>query len=357
MENYTIHDIEEESGSVIADETKFKINDNFSVNLPINQLEDIGHPLVPEVNDQYQMREIQGLFDLELISYPIQDPDYFTMLEGEAGVGKNMALKVIAQASNWPMIRVNFGVGTTYQSLVGRYAPVEDSDDDGIERVEAVKKTAQRIWSDSDIEMEKALELASLSLKEGSSFRWVDGLLTRAVKNGWMFVADEINAADEEALMPLNGLTENRNSRYLTIEEKSEVITPHENFRFIATRNPVTYAGVSEMNSALQSRAYVIEIPYHENEAIEEIVSKNSNIIENEGENSLKQLVNLAESIRIQEKSGNQIMTKISTRDLIKVARLTDIMDIRKATKTIFLGVADPTDKESIKEEINTQNF
>lgn len=357
MENYTVNDIEEESGSVIADETKFKINDNFSVTLPINQLEDIGHPLVPEVNDEYQMREIQGLFDLELISYPIQDPDYFTMLEGEAGVGKNMALKVIAQASNWPMIRVNFGVGTTYQSLVGRYAPVEDSDDDGIERVEAVKKTAQRIWSDSDIEMEKALELASLSLKEGSSFRWVDGLLTRAVKNGWMFVADEINAADEEALMPLNGLTENRDSRYLTIEEKSEVITPHENFRFIATRNPVTYAGVSEMNSALQSRAYVIEIPYHENEAIEEIVSKNSNIIENEGENALKQLVNLAESIRIQEKSGNQIMTKISTRDIIKVARLTDIMDIRQAVKTIFLGVADPTDKESIKEEINTQNF
>ena len=357
MENYTVNDIEEESGSVIADETKFKINDNFSVTLPINQLEDIGHPLVPEVNDEYQMREIQGLFDLELISYPIQDPDYFTMLEGEAGVGKNMALKVIAQASNWPMIRVNFGVGTTYQSLVGRYAPVEDSDDDGIERVEAVKKTAQRIWSDSDIEMEKALELASLSLKEGSSFRWVDGLLTRAVKNGWMFVADEINAADEEALMPLNGLTENRDSRYLTIEEKSEVITPHENFRFIATRNPVTYAGVSEMNSALQSRAYVIEIPYHENEAIEEIVSKNSNIIENEGKNALKQLVNLAESIRIQEKSGNQIMTKISTRDIIKVARLTDIMDIRQAVKTIFLGVADPTDKESIKEEINTQNF
>jgi len=194
-------------------------------------------------------------------------------------------------------------------------------------------------------------------LPQGSNFEWQDGLLTLAVKNGWMFIADEINAADEEAVMPLNGLTEDRDSRYLTIEEKSEVITPHPRFRMIATRNPLTYAGVSEMNAALESRSYVIEFDYHENKAIEDIIKKRTDIVENESEEALQSLVSLAQDIRRQEQSGNEIMSKVSTRDLLKVGRLTDIMDIRNATKTVLMGIADPTDKDSIRELVETQRF
>lgn len=360
MSDFKTQNITQESGEQTGENVEYELGAGMVLDLDVPKLEDVNHPLVPEQEQEYLMREINGVQDLKLLSYVINDPDYFAMLEGEAGVGKNMAVKTIANAANWPMVRVNFGVGTTYQNLVGRYAPAdsENTEDEALERSEAVRKTAQRMFEQNEnMTMDKAVELASRSLPPGSSFRWVDGLLTRAVKNGWMFVADEINAADEEAVMPLNGLTEDRDNRYLTIEEKSEIIEPHENFRFIATRNPLTYAGVSEMNAALESRSYVIEFGYHENEAIEEIVASRTNIVENESEQALKQLVKLAEDIRIQEQSGNGIMTKVSTRDIIKAARLTDIMDIENAAKTVFLGIADPTDKEGIREEINTHKF
>lgn len=360
MNDFNTQKITQESGEEVNDHTEYDVSEHLSLVLEVPELEDVEHPLVPDIDDSYKLREINGTHDLELLSFVINDPDYFTMIEGEAGVGKNMAIKTIAAASNWPMVRVNFSVGTTYQSLVGRYAPVDsgDTEDQTMERTEAVRKTAQRIFeSNDDVAFDKALELASNSVPSGSSFQWVDGLLTRAVKNGWMFVADEINAAEDEAVMPLNGLTEDRNSRYLTIEEKSEVIEPHPRFRFIATRNPVTYAGVSEMNSALESRSYVIEFDYHEDEAIQEILKDNTSIVENESEKALEQLVSLAQSIRQFEQEGNEYITKISTRDLIKIGRLTDIMSIENAAKTVILGIADPTDEQSLREMINTQKF
>jgi MoxR-like ATPase len=353
--------ISQESGEPTGEKATYWLTDDLKIELDIPELEDINHPLVPEVNQDYLVREINGTTDIKLLSFVMEDQDYFAMLEGEAGVGKNMSIKTVCAAGNWPMIRTNFSVGTSYQSLVGRYAPVEASrtEEETVERSKAVRKTATRLYSENeDMDFEKALELASNSLPSGSSFQWVDGLLTRAVKYGWVFVADEINAAEDEAIMPLNGLTEDRESRYLTIEEKSEVIEPHPRFRFIATRNPISYAGVSEMNSALESRSYIIEYGYHEEEAVQDIVSKRSNIVENEGETALEKLVELAGDIRLQEQSdnGNHI-TKVSTRDLIKVGRLTDIMGIRKATETVLLGIADPTDEQSIKEMINSTRF
>ena len=359
MSNITTHKITQESGEETGQNAVHEIG-SYELDLNIPELEDVDHPLVPDKNSDYKLREINGVKDLELLSYVIDDPDYFAMLEGEAGVGKNMAIKTIAADANWPMIRVNFSVGTTYQSLVGRYAPVdsEDTEAQTIERAEAVRKTATRMFEEGDnLSMEKAMEIASHAVPSGSSFQWQDGILTLAVKNGWMFVADEINAADDEAILPLNGLTENRDERYLTIEEKSEVIEPHPRFRMIGTRNPISYAGVSEMNSALESRSYVIQYGYHESQAIEEILKDNTNILENESQQALSQLVSLAQDIRRMEQEGNQFVTKISTRDLLKVGRLTDIMDIRDATKTVFLGIADPTDKQSLKEMINTQRF
>jgi MoxR-like ATPase len=360
MPNHQTQEITEESGEPTGDNATFDLGAGMEIDLEVPELEDVGHPLVPDQNQDYMMREINGTQDLKLLSYVIDDPDFFAMLEGEAGVGKNMAVKTIASAANWPMVRVNFGVGTTYQNLVGRYAPVdnEDTTEEALERSEAVRKTAQRMFEENEsMTMDKAVELASRSLPSGNSFQWQDGLLTMAVKHGWLFVADEINAADEEAIMPLNGVTEDRNSRYLTIEELSQVIDPHPNFRFVATRNPVSYAGVSEMNDALQSRSYVIEFNYHENEALEEILENNSDIIQNESEAALQSLVSLIQDIRRQEQSGNEIITRVSARDAIKICRLTDIMEIREAAKTVIMGIADPTDKDSLRELIETQRF
>jgi hypothetical protein len=71
----------------------------------------------------------------------------------------------------------------------------------------------------------------------------------------------------------------------------------------------------------------------------------------------VKQLVSLAQDIRRMEQEGTQLVTQVSTRDLLKVGRLTDIMSVRDATKTVLLGIADPADEQSIREMIETHRF
>lgn len=359
MSDFGTYETDMESGEPTGENTVVEC-DGVAVETQLDKLEDVDHPFVPNVEQEYIFQEIGGITDLELLAYTIDDPDFYALLEGEAGTGKNMSINVLADAANWPVRRVNFSVGTTYSDLVGRYAPAgkEDTEEETINRTEVVRRTAQRLYENNDgVNFEKALELASNAVPDGSSFTWVDGLLTQAVKNGWIFVADEINAADASALMPLNGLTESRNERYLTIEERGEVIEPHPRFRFVATRNPVTYSGTTEQNSALESRGYIIQYDYHEDEALYEILRNRTDIVENEPEEAMRKLVDLVQGIRLQEQSGQEIMTKVATRDLIKIGRLTDIMGIRDAAETVLCGIADETDEQAIREMINSTTF
>lgn len=352
---YNVQEIDMESGEPTGEKPTVSLG-GYEVELHLPKLEDNGHPQIPEVNDDYIAREIHGRTDLEVVSFAINDPDFFAMLEGEAATGKNFSIKKIFAAANWPLVRVNMSISSSYESLVGRYAPVDNGDIEGQtqHRAEVIDRVAQRMESQGQEGVNQKVENA---IPEASTFQWVDGLLTKAVRYGWGFDADEINSADADALMPLNGLTEDQDSRYLTIEEKSEVIEPHERFRFVATRNPVGYAGTGDMNSALESRAYIIEYDYHESGALNEIMTTRTNIAENESQSALDSLIDLVQAIRQQEQEGTQYVTKISTRDLIKIGKLTEIMPIRNATKTVILGIADPTDKAAIREEIKATNF
>lgn len=362
---FNIEDIDKESGEPTGGNATINIGGR-EMELHLPELEDVGHPQVPDTDQDYIAREINGRTDLEVLSFAINDEDFFAMLEGEAATGKNFSIDTVCGVANWPRIRVNFGISTTYESLVGKYVPAESDEDDIINRAEAIERTARRITrvgsfsehtENDDISLEEARLIAEAALPNESGFTREDGLLTIAVKNGLMFVADEINAAEPEALMPFNGLTEQQGDRYLTIEEESEIIEPHPRFRLVGTRNPVTYAGTTDMNSALESRAYIIEYDYHEDAALKEILTSRTNIIENESEPAVENLVRLVQNVRQMEQSGTDIVTKISTRDLIKIGRLTDIMSLRNATKTVMLGVADPTDKTAIREEINGTRF
>jgi len=348
--NFEVESIDRESGEPTDENATVE---GMTTHLPV--LEDVDHPLVPETEHTYILREQEGdVSDVELVSFVMEDEDFFVILEGEAGVGKNMSVSALAEAANWPMTRVNFGVGTTYSELVGRYAPVENggTEKHAVERAEAIQNTARRLCDKERMEWDNAVELAAQAIPEGSNFEWKDGILTKAVKNGWIFVADEINSADESAIMPLNGLVEDRSSRYLTIEEKSEVIKPHPRFRFVATQNPSGYAGVSELNDAFQSRGYTIEYNYLPLEAELAILKDRTDIIENVGEESAKNLIQFANDIRRQEQSGNTLLSKISSRELIKAAKLTNIMDLKDAIRTVFIGAAYEEDKDAIREDL-----
>jgi len=275
-------------------------------------LEDVGHPLVPDLDYQYLKRRLVGNYtDVEITVDAMADEDFSVLLEGETGVGKGVLIKFICMQTNRPLIPVNFDEGITFDQLVGHYGPAEDG-----------------------------------------GFEWKPGFLQYATERGYTFLADELNAAPGEITMALHGLTEDRSNRRLDLREKGEIIKPHEQFRFVGTMNPAHagYAGAKNLNDAFQTRFYTIEIDYMDAKAeVQHILEKAGNHIT---EREARRLVDLAGNLRAMY--PKEINTPISTRELIKVAKMKRRLSLVDSTKLIFGGIAEPTDKDAINKAIKT---
>jgi|GEM_PF-3819172 len=90
---------------------------------------------------------------------------------------------------------------------------------------------------------------------EDPAFIWVDGVLTRMVRYGGVFIADEINMTAADVLAAVNSLLDDQH--FLTLTQKSgQIVRAHPDFWFIAAGNPVgpEYGGVKPINAALRSR-------------------------------------------------------------------------------------------------------
>lgn len=115
------------------------------------------------------------------------------MLIGDAGVGKSSVIVEIAARLNIPLYQMACSGKTRFQHLVG------------------------------------SRELV------GGETRWVDGPLTRAMREGGILLMDEVTRLDAGEQMNLAAVLDARSS--LTIPDTGEVVKPHPRFRVAATGN------------------------------------------------------------------------------------------------------------------------
>ncbi|XP_071901315.1 midasin-like isoform X1 [Coffea arabica] len=105
--------------------------------------------------------------------------------------------------------------------------------------------------------------LAELHNKWQTIFIWQDGPLVEAMKNGDLFLVDEISLADDSVLERLNSVLEPE--RKLSLAEKGgcnlETITADPNFFVLATMNPGGDYGKKELSPALRNRFTEIWVP------------------------------------------------------------------------------------------------
>lgn len=127
------------------------------------------------------------------------------LIEGPPGVGKTSLVENLARISGRELTRINLSEQTDMMDLLGSEYPT----------VEA----AQRGEEDDNIQ-----------------FKWCDGALLRAIKEGHWFLIDEMNLAQQSVLEGLNAILDHRRTVY--IPELNREFQCHPDFFVFACQNP-----------------------------------------------------------------------------------------------------------------------
>lgn len=308
--------------TVLADEEKLvqpvgKPTGDMFGNLSV--LSEIDHPWIPRAHKTgYFRRQVTDRkTDVSVVTATMADDDYSTLLIGKHGVGKDKLVLHICANTNRPVIRPTFtsGAGDLVDLLIGHYTPDEDG---------------------------------------GFTFR--KGLLTIALENGYVFVADEINMVEGRIQTQMNDILEDADQAQLTIPETNEVIKPHPEFKFIGTMNPPTmeYGGTNELNAAFASRFFPIKLPELDTSSEKKVVAGETNwSVDDEELSILLDDDGIITAIRGLHESG-KIRTWISTREVIKIGRMADTLgDTREATALILKGTVHPENEDAIESVVD----
>lgn len=198
------------------------------------------------------------------------------LLIGETGTGKTSLVRHLAFSTKNAFVRVNHNGGTTIEDIVGRWI------------INAQNQT-----------------------------EWVDGILIEAMKKGYWFLADEINAAGAEINFVYHSLLDD-DGRVILAEKGNEVVIPHTNFRFFGAMNPPTeYAGTKELNKALMSRFMVCHVDFPPPKVEQKILVTRAGVSEDVAE----RMIRFAGEIRTMH-ANEQIHFVLSTRDLLMWATM-----------------------------------
>lgn len=273
---------------------KFNISKN--VSLAINA--DGSSPFIPASKNYENNKKL-----LESLGIAI-NAKLPVLLIGETGTGKTSVIRYLASKTNNSFRRVNHNGGTSVEDLIGR------------------------------------------TLVNEKGTYWLDGVLTEAMRKGYWYLADEINASNADINFIYHSLLDDDGFIVLT-ENGGEIVKPHENFRFFGAMNPsADYVGVKELNKALMSRFIVVKTDFP-NPAIEEKI-----LIARTGikADKAKAMIAFANEIR-QNHQKEKINFVISTRELIAWSQLFQTFKkfIPSAEITI-LNKVNPDDFESVKD-------
>ena len=262
------------------------------------------------------------IYDVDIGSSPIvlQDPIVWTrgmkrlfillsralkynepvLLVGETGSGKTSVCQAFAGLKHKKLRTVNCHQNTEASDILGGLRPVRHD----LSQIEEVASIAANILQrhGTDVNMKDKdglLSLISVHLSKdlaetdrtallqaqhalitsSSILDWQDGPLVNSMREGDVFLLDEISLADDSVLERLNSVLEP--SRTLILAEKGgskvedfEVIASDE-FKFVATMNPGGDFGKKELSPALRNRFTEVWVPsiMHRSD-LEQIVAK-----------------------------------------------------------------------------------
>ncbi len=159
-----------------------------------------------------------------------------------------------------------------------------------------------------------AADLIGRYLLKGGESEWVDGPLTRAVREGAICYLDEVVEARKDVTVVLHPLTDDR--RILPIERTGEVLEAGPSFMLVASYNPGYQNVLKTLKPSTRQRFLAIEFDFPPPECETEIVASESGL----AKEKVAVLVRLAGKLRALK--GQDIEEGVSTRLLVYCATL-----------------------------------
>ncbi|KYG50000.1 hypothetical protein M433DRAFT_20934 [Acidomyces richmondensis BFW] len=211
------------------------------------------------------------------------------LLVGETGCGKTTVCEMLAELQGKTLHTLNAHQNTETGDLIGSQRPVRNrgaveaelrrkvSASEPLKLCETVaalstdellKSYDQAVLSLNNADQQNYrnsqtyIEIQDLRLQYNAIFEWVDGSLVQAMKEGSLFLLDEISLADDSVLERINSVLES--SRSILLAEKGSLdsfVTAASGFQFLATMNPGGDYGKRELSPALRNRFTEIWVP------------------------------------------------------------------------------------------------
>lgn len=159
-----------------------------------------------------------------------------------------------------------------------------------------------------------AVDLLGRYLLRGGDTEWVDGPVTRAVREGAILYLDEIAEARSDVIVVIHPLADHR--RQIFVERKNEVITAPEGFMLVVSYNPGYQRGLKDLKPSTKQRFVSIDFEYPDAELEQDILQRETEL----DAASSRRLVGLAHKMRGLDELG--LAEVPSTRLLVNAARL-----------------------------------
>ena len=159
-----------------------------------------------------------------------------------------------------------------------------------------------------------ASDLVGRYLLDAEGTRWIDGPMTRAVKNGAILYLDEVVEARKDTTVLIHPLTDHR--RILPVEKTGSIIEADDRFLLCISYNPGYQSALKDLKHSTRQRFISIEFNYPPRDIEAEIVQRESGCTAEVADS----LAKLGEKIRNLQEHGLQ--EGASTRLLIYAGRL-----------------------------------
>jgi nitric oxide reductase NorQ protein len=226
------------------------------------------------------------------------------MLKGPTGCGKTRLVEFMAHRLQVPLFTISCHEDLTASDLLGRY------------------------------------------ILSGDETVWVDGPLTRAVREGGICYLDEIVEARQDATVAIHSLADYR--RELNLERLGgQSLRAAPGFNLVVSYNPGYQSVLKDLKMSTRQRMVSIELDFPAPEVEREIVVREAGV----GDEVAGDLVRLAQAIRRAKGSG--LKEVASTRTLITAGALIEQgLSFKESCQAAIIGAL--TDDQELGDRLAT---